>query len=93
MTEATGHPPFEPSLDDMLQDPVVLAVLRRDRPTVAEVLRIMEGRARQADRRHPARVRADGRAGQRLSFRRGMALATRARRASTISPDPLVVPV
>jgi hypothetical protein len=42
MTEATGHPPFEPSLDDMLQDPVVLAVLRRDRLTVAEVLRIME---------------------------------------------------
>jgi hypothetical protein len=42
MTDATSHPPFEPSLDDMLQDPVVLAVLRRDRLSVAEVLRIME---------------------------------------------------
>ena len=42
MTNPTSPPPLEPSLDDMLRDPVVLAVLRRDRLTVADVLRVVE---------------------------------------------------
>jgi hypothetical protein len=42
MTTTPNAPPLEPSLDDMLQDPVVLAVLRRDRLTVADVLRVLE---------------------------------------------------
>jgi hypothetical protein len=42
MTKTPSPPPLEPSLDDMLQDPVVLAVLRRDRLTVADVLRVVE---------------------------------------------------
>ena len=42
MTMPLSAPPLEPSLDDMLQDPVVLAVLRRDRLTVADVLRVVE---------------------------------------------------
>jgi hypothetical protein len=42
MTPTPNVPPLEPSLDDMLQDPVVLAVLRRDRLTVADVLRVVE---------------------------------------------------
>jgi hypothetical protein len=42
MTNPTSAPSLEPSLDDMLRDPVVLAVLRRDRLTVADVLRVLE---------------------------------------------------
>jgi hypothetical protein len=42
MTKTPNAPPLEPSLDDMLEDPVVLAVLRRDRLTVADVLRVVE---------------------------------------------------
>ena len=42
MTNPTSAPSLEPSLDDMLQDPVVLAVLRRDRLSVADVLRVVE---------------------------------------------------
>jgi hypothetical protein len=42
MTKTPSPPALEPSLDDMLQDPVVLAVLRRDRLTVADVLRVVE---------------------------------------------------
>jgi hypothetical protein len=42
MTNPTCAHPLEPSLDDMLQDPVILAVLRRDRLTVADVLRVVE---------------------------------------------------
>ena len=53
MTELANHPPFEPSLDEALQDPVVLAVLRRDRLSVAEVRRLMEA----------ARARLTGSAG------------------------------
>jgi hypothetical protein len=42
MTKTPNAPPLEPSLDDMLQDPVVLAVLHRDRLTVADVLHVVE---------------------------------------------------
>ena len=42
MTNPTSAPSLEPSLDDMLQDPVVLAVLRRDRLSAADVLRVVE---------------------------------------------------
>jgi hypothetical protein len=56
MTKTPSPPPLEPSLDDMLQDPVVLAVLRRDRLTVADVLRVVEAaRARLIAAAHPER--------------------------------------